>query len=234
MYKVIQASRLYEQIVQQIEESVVGGTLKDGDKLPAERELALQFGVSRTAVREAIKALQEKGLVEAQPGRGTFITRNTSNPIRQSIDRILRGDPITGTAWLVEFREILEPEIAAMAAARANAESVATLREAFLAMEGALQDGDAYIEADLDFHLELAEAVANPLILSLIDSVVAMLRDHRTHTFHVKGGPARGQFHHKRILEAVERRDSQGAREAMHAHMRQVREDTDKPTNKKE
>jgi len=73
MYKVIQSSRLYEQIVQQIEESVTKGSLKEGDKLPAERELALQFGVSRTAVREAIKALQEKGLVEALPGRGTLL-----------------------------------------------------------------------------------------------------------------------------------------------------------------
>jgi GntR family transcriptional regulator, transcriptional repressor for pyruvate dehydrogenase complex len=69
LYKVIQPSRLYEQIVQQIEESVRAGALKPGDQLPAERELAQQFGVSRTAVREAIKTLHEKGLVEALPTR---------------------------------------------------------------------------------------------------------------------------------------------------------------------
>jgi GntR family transcriptional repressor for pyruvate dehydrogenase complex len=228
MYRVIQSSRLYEQIVQQIEESVISGALKDGDKLPAERELAHEFGVSRTAVREAIKALQEKGLVEALPGRGTFITQNTSNPVRQSLDRILKGEQINRIAWLVEFREILEPEIAALAAARANEENIATLREAYLAMEGAKQDADAFIEADLDFHLELAEAAGNPLILSLIDSVVGLLRDQRTHTFYVTNGPARGQLHHKRILNAVERHDPEAAREAMNAHMQQVREDSGK------
>ncbi|MGA9886062.1 MAG: GntR family transcriptional regulator, partial [Candidatus Acidiferrales bacterium] len=65
MYKVVRSSRLYEQIVQQIEDSILKGTLKSGDQLPSERELALKFGVSRTAVREAVKALHEKGLVEA-------------------------------------------------------------------------------------------------------------------------------------------------------------------------
>ena len=69
MYRIVQTSRLYEQIVQQIEESILKGALKVGDQLPAERELAQQFGVSRTAVREAVKALHEKGLVEAYPGR---------------------------------------------------------------------------------------------------------------------------------------------------------------------
>ena len=116
MYKAVQTSRLYEQIVRQIEESVQKGTLKEGDQLPAERELAQQFGVSRTAVREAIKALHEKGLVDAFPGRGTFITSGQSNSMRQSLDRILKSGQADGAAHLVEIREILEPEIAALAA----------------------------------------------------------------------------------------------------------------------
>ena len=70
MYKIIRSSRLYEQIVQQVEESIHKGALKPGDQLPPERELAEQFGVSRTAVREAVKTLREKGMVEAYPGRG--------------------------------------------------------------------------------------------------------------------------------------------------------------------
>lgn len=224
MYKVIQTSRLYEQIVQQIEESVQKGALKEGDQLPAERELAQQFGVSRTAVREAIKTLHEKGLVEALPGRGTFITNGSSNSMRQSLDRILKNGQPDGAAWLVEFREILEPEIAALAATRATEQDIAAMREAVRVMDSALQDADAFIEADLDFHLSLAEAAANPLILSLIDSIVGLLREQRTQIFSVDGGPAFGQVHHKRILDAVVRRESQGAREAMHAHLQQVRE----------
>lgn len=190
MYKTVQTSRLYEQIVQQIEESITKGDLKVGDQLPAERELAHQFGVSRTAVREAVKALREKGLVEAYPGRGTFITDGTSRSIRQSLDRMIEVDQPEGTAHLVEVREILEPEIAALAAARANEENIASMREAISVMDNAKGDPDAFIEADLDFHLALAEAASNPLILSLIDSIVGLLREQGMRIFKVEGGRA--------------------------------------------
>jgi GntR family transcriptional regulator, transcriptional repressor for pyruvate dehydrogenase complex len=226
VYKAVQTSRLYEQIVRQIEASVLNGTLKEGEQLPAERELALQFGVSRTAVREAMKTLHEKGLVEALPGRGTFITSGTSHSMRQSLDRILKNGQPGGTAYLVEFREILEPEIAALAAVRAGEQDIAAMREAVRVMDGAQTDAGAFIEADLDFHLSLAEAAANPLILSLIDSIVGLLREQRMQIFYVDGGPKFGQMHHKRILEAIERHDAQGAREAMRAHLQQVRKDS--------
>lgn len=226
VYKIVQSSRLYEQIVEQIEQSVQKGDLKPGDQLPAERELAEQFGVSRTAVREAVKALREKGLVEAYPGKGTFITNGSSNPMRQSLDRMMRSAQVDATSSLVEVREILEPEIAGLAAARATEENLNSLREAVAVMDAAKRDPDAYIEADLDFHLELAEAASNPLILSLIDSIVGVLREQRMRIFEVDGGPDRGQYHHKKILEAMEHRDAQGAREAMRAHLRQVREDS--------
>lgn len=234
MYKVVQTSRLYEQIVQQIEESITKGALKEGDQLPAERELAQQFGVSRTAVREAVKALREKGLVEAYPGRGTFITSGTAHSIRQTLDRMIKVGQPEGTANLAEVREILEPDIAALAATRADEENLAAMREAIAVMDSTRQDADAFIEADLDFHLALAEAASNPLILSLIDSIVGLLREQRKRIFYVDGGPERGQYHHKRILEAVEHRDSQGAREAMRAHLRQVRADSRDTSNERE
>jgi len=232
MYKAVQTSRLYEQIVQQIEESIRKGALKEGDRLPAERELAQQFGVSRTAVREAVKALIEKGLVEAYPGRGTFVTGGTSNALQQTLDRVIKVSQPEGTATLAEVRAILEPEIAALAAERAAEEDLAAMREAISVMDEARQDADAFIEADLDFHLALAEAAANPLILSLIDSIVGLLREQRMRIFYVGGGPERGQYHHKRILEAIEHRDAQGAREAMRAHLRQVRADSSSATSK--
>jgi GntR family transcriptional repressor for pyruvate dehydrogenase complex len=118
MYKVVQTSRLYEQIVKQIEESINNGSLKLGDQLPAERELAHQFGVSRTAVREAVKTLREKGLVEAHPGRGTFITNSNTQSIWHSLDRMIRDGQPEAMIHLIEVREILEPEIASLAAAR--------------------------------------------------------------------------------------------------------------------
>ena len=226
VYKVVRTSRLYEQIVQQIEESILKGALKPGDQLPPERELAQNFGVSRTAVREAVKALREKGLVEAYSGRGTFITNGTSQAIRQSLDLISRIGQQEGLAHLAELRQILEPEIAALAAPRIEEQLLATMREALATMDRSLHDPDAYIEADLDFHLALAEAAANPLVLSLLDSIVGLLREQRLRIFAVDGGPQRGQFHHKRILAAIEARDPEKARAAMRAHLKQVRDDS--------
>ena len=233
VYKLIRTSRLYEQIVQQIEESILKGSLKAGDQLPAERELAIRFGVSRTAVREAVKALREKGLVEAYSGRGTFITDGTSQAVRQSFDLMVKIGQPEGSTDLAEVRSILEPEIAALAAERAEESDRATLREAVAVMDRSLKDADAYIEADLDFHLALAEAAANPLILSLIDSIVGLLREQRLRIFQVEGGPQRGQIHHKRILEAMEKRDAKMARDAMKTHLEQVREDSHASASKR-
>lgn len=233
VYKLVRTSRLYEQIVQQIEESIVKGELKPGDQLPAERELAQRFGVSRTAVREAVKALREKGLVEAYSGRGTFITDGTTQAVRQSLDLMVKIGQSEGSNHLAEVRAILEPEIAALAAQRIQDTELTTMRDAVAVMDKAGQDPDAYIEADLDFHLALAEGAANPLILSLLDSIVGLLREQRLRIFRVPGGPERGQVHHKRILEAVEKQDAEKARQAMRDHLEQVRDDSQAPAAKR-
>ncbi len=223
-YKQITSSRLYERIVEQIEAQVLSGNLKYGDRLPTERELAEQFGVSRTAVREAVKALREKGLVQGHPGRGTFITDGTSRAMRDSLGLMMKIGADTGADNVVEVREILEPEIAALAATRATLDDLARLREAVATMDEALNDADAFIEADMDFHLALAGATQNSVVCALIDPVVDLLREQRKRIFLVNGA-ARGQYHHKRILEAIERRDPEAARAAMRAHLAQVRQD---------
>src|SRR5215469_15173198 len=228
MYQIVRAARLYEQIVSQIKESIAEGRLKPGDQLPSERELAQQFGVSRTAVREAVKTLCEKGLVEAYSGRGTFVTAPKSQPVRHSVHWLVNnGDP-HNAGYITELREILEPEFTALAAARIDEQQLAMMREAIDVMDRSMQDPVAYIEADLDFHLALAEAAGNPLILALLDSIVAVLREERLGVFKVPGGPTHGQAHHKLILKAIEQRNPAKARKAMIAHMEQIREDTAK------
>ena len=226
MYKAVRTSRLYEQIVQQIEESILSGGMKAGEQLPSERELATSFGVSRTAVREAVKALREKGLVEAYSGRGTFITDGTTHAVRQSLDRMIRLGQPEGSAYLAEVREILEPEFTALAAIRVEEQHLASMREAIAIMDRSMHKPDAYIEADLDFHLALAEAAGNPLILSLLDSIVGLLREQRLRIFTATQGPVRGQVHHKKILAAIMQRDAALARIEMRAHLQQVKEDS--------
>jgi GntR family transcriptional repressor for pyruvate dehydrogenase complex len=134
MYFPIQSERLYEQIVGQIEQLIEAGDLKVGDRLPSERELAEQFAVSRTAVREAVKALRQKGLVEIRPGRGTFITNGTSNSVRSSLDMLIKMGVTKGSGNLVEVREILEPEIAALAATITDEYIVAMQKQSGLDM----------------------------------------------------------------------------------------------------
>lgn len=224
MYKAVQTSRLYEQIVDQIEDAILKRKLKPGDQLPPERQMAKQFGVSRIAVREAVKSLSERGLVEAVPGRGTFITSVTSHTIRNFIGLFSKYGQEEGQAHLVEAREILELEIAALAAARVKEEHVTAMKEACEAMERTRLDPERFLQAEYNFHLALAEAAANPVIESLLDSIVELLREQRQKIFQVAGGPERGQHHHKEILEAVERKDAEAARKAMREYLEKVRQ----------
>jgi len=226
MYLPIQTERLYERIVGQIEQRIESGELKVGNQLPSERELAEQFMVSRTAVREAVKALRQKGLVEIRPGRGTFITNGTSETIRDSLGMLMKMGATKGSGNLVEVREILEPEIAALAATRITDEYISAMQDAVNIMDTALDNVDVFVEADLDFHLALAEGTQNPFIPILMDSIIDLLREQRKRIGLTKGGLKRGQVHHKKILDAVTRRDAQAARQAMQDHLKQVREDS--------
>jgi GntR family transcriptional repressor for pyruvate dehydrogenase complex len=225
MYQPVERAKLFEGIVDQIRERIVRGELQAGDRLPPERELAVAFGASRTAVREALKTLAQMGLVEMAQGRGTVVTDNTSHAMRSSISLMMRVGRMQSPTYLVELREIIEPEIAALAAERADAGQIAALREAVERMDRALSHSDVYIAADNSFHRTLALATRNPMILSLVDSIVDLLAEQRKLIFSIPGGSARGQVNHKALLAAVERRDVEAARAAMRAHLAQVRVD---------
>lgn len=134
---------------------------------------------------------------------------------------------VNGFSNLVEVREILEPEIAALAATRITEEYIIAMGEAMEIMETALDNVEVFAEADLDFHLALAEATQNPIIPVLVDSIIDLLREQRKRIGLVNGGLQRGQSHHKKILDAVIRRDPQAARQAMQNHLEQVRTDSD-------
>ncbi len=225
MYTPIQSSKIYEQIAEQIEQLILNGELRSGDRLPTERELAEQFQASRTAVREAMKTLAQKGLVDMRPGRGTIVIDGTSKAMRHSLGLMMKVGQAGSSTNLVEVREILEPEIAALAAMRAGEEDITAMQESVMVMDASLDNADAYITADNNFHQALAKGTQNVLILALVDSIVYLLSEQRKQIFSVKGGPERGQIHHKRILEAVMRHDPEAARKAMCAHLQQVRED---------
>ncbi len=224
-YIPVHSNKVYEQIAKQIEQRILSGELREGDRLPTERELAIQFRASRTAVREAMKTLAQKGLVDMRPGRGTIVIDGTSQAMRYSLGLMMQVGQPGNTVDLVEVREILEPEIAALAAARAQQEQILAMQAAVEVMDASLNDADAFIAADNDFHRALASATQNELILALVDSVVDLLSAQRKQVFAAAGGPERGQVHHKLLLDAIIHQEPEAARKAMQAHLKQVRDD---------
>ncbi|HEU4782424.1 MAG TPA: GntR family transcriptional regulator, partial [Ktedonobacterales bacterium] len=119
MYDRIERSRVFEQIAAQIERRILSGEVRHGDYLGSERELGEQFGASRTAVREALKTLAQRGLVDMRPGRGTMVIDGTSQAVRHSLHLMMRIGSRHVPEHLTEVREIVEPELAALAAERA-------------------------------------------------------------------------------------------------------------------
>lgn len=225
MYSPIQSSKVFEKIAEQIEKRILSGELRSGDRLPTERELSEQFQASRTAVREAMKTLAQRGLVDMRPGRGTIVIDGTSQAMRNSLGLMMMVGQSGDSTNLVEVREIIEPGIAALAAIRATEEEIMAMREAVRVMDANLNEADAFIAADNDFHRALAKGTQNVLVLTLVDSIVDLLSEQRKQIFSLGGAPERGQIHHKRILDSVVRHDAEAAREAMRAHLQQVRED---------
>jgi GntR family transcriptional regulator, transcriptional repressor for pyruvate dehydrogenase complex len=226
MSDVLQHRKLYEQVVERIRQQVLSGELKSGDQLPNERSLGERYGVSRTVIREAMKTLIQNGLVEVRRGQGTFVVDGTARAFKQSLRLMMGLASEERIGEMVEVRELLEPEIAARAAQRRTEVDLEALRAAVRDMDTALDDARTFIEADNRFHVALAVATQNHVIPRLLDSVVDLLQELRGHIFQLSGGPTRGQQHHRIILEAIEEGNAEAARDAMLAHLMQVREDS--------
>ncbi len=211
---------LANRVTHQIEELIIEGHLQPGDRLPPERELARQFGVSRTVIREAVRALVAKSLLEVQPGSGTVVCSPTPKSVAQSMTMLLRAAQTEIDYDNVhEVRRLLEIEIAGMAAVRRTAEDLAKL-EAILREGAETQDNpDCFPECDVAFHAALAHATHNELFPLLLDSMADIMVKVRQMGFQVPGMPARALKHHHEVFEQVKAGDVEGARQAMREHL---------------
>lgn len=223
--------RFSEQIAGQIESMILGEQLRPGDKLPAERQLAIQFGVSRTAVRESIKLLEERGLVEALDGRGAFVTAPKLENAFSSLHLAYRMQDCS-VDDLHEARWCVESTIARLAATRATAEDITRVEEAMEMMDEALDNPAGYALADLKFHAAMAAATHNPLLVAIAGPLVELIQTLSAMTF--KTGSILERHHmHKQIFERIKSHDAIGAEESMHRHLeltRQTVEKSDKQT----
>ena len=212
--------RLYEQVVQHIQELIVNSGWPAGSKIPAERELVDRFGVSRTVVREALKALAERGLVAIRPGRGIFVADLSGDALKEPMKLLFQRRNFSSEN-LVETRRVLEVEIAGLAAERAELEQLEKMRTAIAEMDATIDDVEGFVQADHAFHVALAEATQNPLLPMLIDSIGELVRETRRLAVEVNGSQNRGQYFHRKLIDAVERHDGSAARRVMGEHLDQ-------------
>jgi len=205
----------------QIQDLIVKGELCPGDRLPSEAELCEQFGVSRTVVREATRCLADRGLLSAEPGRGTFVTAMSPQDLSDSFGLFVKSSEVSARN-LIEVRELLEVKIAELAAERATPENLAKMEQALEQMEKNVESVEGYISADLNFHMALAEATQNDVFFALIGSLVEGLQDVRRIAAHRLASLRTAQGYHKSIYECVRKRDKEGAAEAMRQHVQDV------------
>lgn len=215
---------LSEQVVEQLQTLVVDRHLRSGDRLPGERELCEQFGVSRTVIREATRILAQRGIVTIEPGRGTFVSLPDQTNIALAIELYARARHVP-LQHVVQVRQVLEPEIARIAAEHATEEQIERLARCAEVMDHRLDDPAAYNAADQEFHSTLAEATGNELFCALTGVIVNLAQETRRAMFDVEGAPFRGQEFHKLILQRMRQRDGVGARAVMLQHLQQVDQD---------
>jgi len=213
--------RLYQEIVDQIQQQILSGALKPGDQIPAERDLAERFGVSRTAVREAIKSLTEKGLIEVFVGRGTFVTNLSPDRVVESMTLLLRNEP-HNVAAIQEARELLEVPTARLAALRRTDTHVARLRAISAELEEERAISARFVDGDTEFHVEVARATGNPVLVLLLEALSAGAAESRALSWQVEGGRESSVRGHRDILAALRSRDPDRARLAMKVHLDDV------------
>jgi GntR family transcriptional repressor for pyruvate dehydrogenase complex len=211
--------KLSDVVLKALVDLLIQSGLKPGDALPTEGELCRSFGVSKPVVREALHRLVMMGVIEVRHGKPAVIRAMSSEPLELFFRFALRASR-QGLREAVELRRALETQIAALAAARISAPQCAVLEGALADMRRAKEQPDQWVEADVRFHLGLAEAAGNGLILFLIEA----LRGTMEETIRVLNAqrplrdPEATVRRHEAILDAVVRNDAAAARAAMEAH----------------
>jgi GntR family transcriptional repressor for pyruvate dehydrogenase complex len=212
---------LAARVTQELLDSIVEGRLRSGQPLPSERDLSEQFGVSRTVIREAVRGLEAKGVVEVRSGRGLQVASVTSAQVSETFDLFVRGQQIKDyvqPADISEVRQMLELRILELACERATEEDLAEIEKAFASIETATNNEEA-AEADSNFHLAIAQATHNLLLVTLLESVNATISTVRKESLQRPGRKAEAQKQHRKVLEQLLARNTAGAVAAMTHHI---------------
>ena len=201
---------------------IVSGELGSGDALPPERNLAVMLGISRPSLREALRVLTAMNVVEPRHGGGTYVTSLDPRLLARPINFLLQVEPRT-FLHLFEVRQVLEVSAARLAAPKMTDEVVAELES--LAAEAAtvLRQPTRYSELDFELHTKIVEATANPIYLSLYESISDLLLESRRRTARVAAVRRQAHEDHLAIVAALRARDPDAAAQAMQGHLEGIR-----------
>jgi GntR family transcriptional repressor for pyruvate dehydrogenase complex len=220
MFSKITVSKVYQKVMEQIRDMIEDGTLKKGDRLPSERELADQLGVSRTSIREAVRALEVIGLIESKQGEGNFISEHPEDGLFQSLSLLfmLRSNNL---AEILELRKIVDAGTAALAAENIKTEQLEKLRG--IIQQFKMKDEKANANLDLEFHYTVAEASANYLVLEIYKAVYTLLDQFITGARkRIIEDPMNQDIlldQHEEIFNAIEAHDPIASEKAMKNHL---------------
>ncbi|RRO18942.1 FadR family transcriptional regulator [Saccharopolyspora rhizosphaerae] len=210
--------RLYEQVVQRLREHVAGSGLRAGDRLPPERALAEQLGVSRASVKQAIVVLEVQGLVEVRHGGGTYLLRESLEvePVEELVERKRRLPDV------LDAREGLETKLAELAALRRTDEDMAEIDAALAAMREEVESGEVGADGDRRFHAAVTAAAHSALLAEFMRTIAAEIAESRTESLRQPRRPPKSLAQHERIAEAIRKGDAKAAASAMARHLRTV------------
>jgi GntR family transcriptional repressor for pyruvate dehydrogenase complex len=209
-----------------LRERITAGVYALGSRLPSERDMAQEFGVSRATIRQAILALEARGLLEVRDRSGAYVQAPTTGRVSDALLQLISQTPRSITIRdLVEVRMVFEVEMAGLAAERRTREDLRQIARA-LADTAALVDSvEDWAEADVEFHGALARATANPLFAIIYDSLRSAFIEQRMRTGTTLPETRAAAFRwHQRIFDAVGTGDAAGARRAMHEHLLDARQ----------
>jgi GntR family transcriptional repressor for pyruvate dehydrogenase complex len=221
MFKPIKKTRIYEEIVDEIMDLISQGRLKWGDQLPTERELSETFKVSRTCVREAFRILESQGFLEIRQGDGTYVANNAIDILVQPLASLILKEK-DHQIELFEMRQLLESQLAFLAAERATPENMSKMENILRRQEEEIANGETGLDSDSDFHHALAEAANNRILLHIINTTKEVLAESRE-SYLLGEERAKKSFpHHKRIFSAIKKGDGELAAKAMREHIEDV------------
>jgi GntR family transcriptional repressor for pyruvate dehydrogenase complex len=223
----LRIERPADLIMRQIRNLVASGTLKAGDRLPPERELASQFGVGRGHVREALRKLEFYGVLRTFPQSGSIVASLGAGSLERLISNLLDLDRDDIKA-LTETRGILELHAAQLAAQRASKADIVDIERALDAFRLEVEEGHPAVEEDLLFHLAIAKAAQNPVMTSLIGLMTPdIIRLHKVSRVCEAGRAKLALQEHNKIFRAISAKDPRAATRAMSEHMRLVEQQFD-------